>query len=92
MGRPRASRRAAQQRPPKPVPPNSVVRAFRTPVPRIDWFTDAAGGNFHLSRDGQAQFTNIATWEDGDPPFDFEGEARPATNGSTDFPGADTIP
>ena len=55
-------------------------------------FENFAQGNYALTPAGQTQFADIAIWEDGDPPFDFEGDARPATDGSSDFPGADTVP
>ena len=48
--------------------------------------------DFHLTPTGQTQFANIAVWEEGDPPFDFEGELRPNTDGAGDYAGADTIP
>ncbi|MCR9165549.1 MAG: hypothetical protein ACE37F_00845 [Nannocystaceae bacterium] len=56
------------------------------------WFSDYNGGDARLSAAGQTQFADIAIWEVGDPPFDFEGDARPATDGATDYPGADTVP
>jgi len=68
--------------------PNSAVENNGNP----DWFSNYNAGDAHLTAAGQAQFTNIAIWEDGDPPFDFESHARPAIDGSADFPGADTIP
>lgn len=57
-----------------------------------DWFTNYNAGDAHLTAAGQTQFANIATWEDGDPPFDFERDDRPATDGAMDYPGADTVP
>ena len=57
-----------------------------------DWFVDYNSGDASLTAAGQAQFMDIAIWEDGDPPFDFEGDPRPATDGSADYPGADTVP
>jgi len=69
---------------------NSAERATQTPE---DWFgAGFASGNYSLTAAGQGEFTNIAIWEDGDPPFDFEGEARPNTDGAMDFAGADTVP
>ena len=56
------------------------------------WFGDIASADFFLTAAGQTQFANVATWEDGDPPFDFEGDDRPATDGAMDYPGADTVP
>ena len=58
-----------------------------------DWFgAGFVSGDYSLTAAGQAQFMDIAIWEDGDPPFDFEGDPRPATDGSADYPGADTVP
>ena len=53
------------------------------------WF-DLDGGDLTLN--SAADFDGVAIWEDGDPPFDFEGDARPSTDGATDYAGADTIP
>ena len=53
------------------------------------WFGDIASADFSLTAAGQTEFANIAVWEDGDPPFDFEGDDRPATDGAMDYPGAD---
>ncbi|MGH1348440.1 MAG: right-handed parallel beta-helix repeat-containing protein [Nannocystales bacterium] len=56
------------------------------------WFDGVASANFNLSAAGQTEFADIAIWEDGDPPFDFDGELRPNTNGASDHAGADTVP
>ena len=56
------------------------------------WFADIASAEYHLTAAGQTQFVDVAVWQDGDPPFDFDGEGRPSSNGSPDYPGADTIP
>ncbi len=56
------------------------------------WFADYNGGNARLEAAGQAVFADVAIWETGDPPFDFEGDARPNTDGAMDFAGADTVP
>ena len=50
------------------------------------WFDLDAGD---LSLASPEDFADAATWQDGDPPFDFEGDDRPATDGSPDYPGAD---
>ena len=34
-------------------------------------------------------FANVATWETGDPPFDFDGDLRPTTDDTSDYAGAD---
>ncbi|MGH1348987.1 MAG: right-handed parallel beta-helix repeat-containing protein [Nannocystales bacterium] len=54
------------------------------------WFVNAAGGDFRLSPTGQTEFADIAAWLIGDPPFDFEGDARPNVDGTADHAGADT--
>ena len=56
------------------------------------WFESVAGADFRLTATGQTEFADIAVWEDGDPPFDFNGDARPSTDGASDFAGADTVP
>jgi len=69
---------------------SSEERATQTPA---DWFgAGFASGNYFLNAAGQTEFANVAIWEDGDPPFDFEGDARPNTDGAMDYAGADTIP
>ena len=70
------------------------VSLISTPVESTtspsDWFGSGfASGDYFLNAAGQAMFGDMATWEDGDPPFDFDGDDRPATNGATDYPGAD---
>ena len=69
---------------------NTPVESTTTPA---DWFGPGfASGDYFLNAAGQTQFGNTAVWEDGDPPFDFDGDARPAVDGSPDYAGADTIP
>ncbi len=53
------------------------------------WFLSVVGADFHLSATGQVRFADVAIWEDGDPPFDFDGEDRPNTDGADDYAGAD---
>ncbi|MEM6295561.1 MAG: hypothetical protein AAGA54_30085 [Myxococcota bacterium] len=53
------------------------------------WFESVAGADFRLTASGQAQFADIAVWQLGDPPFDFDGDARPSEDGASDFAGAD---
>lgn len=45
--------------------------------------------DYSLSASGQTQFSDIAAWLNGDPPFDFEGDARPDIDGTADYAGAD---
>ena len=69
---------------------NTPEEATLTPE---DWFgAGFASGNYSLTTAGQSEFMDVAIWEDGDPPFNFEGDPRPATDGSADYPGADTVP
>lgn len=68
--------------------PNTAVENTGDP----NWFTNYNAGDAHLTAAGQVEFANVATWEDGDPPFDFERDDRPATDGAMDYPGADTVP
>jgi hypothetical protein len=56
------------------------------------WFIDYNGGDSHLDAAGQALFADVAVWEEGDPPFDFDGDPRPSVDGSPDFVGADAVP
>jgi len=69
---------------------SSPERATQTPE---DWFgAGFASGNYSLTAAGQTEFANIAIWELGDPPFDFDGDARPNIDGAMDYAGADTVP
>ena len=56
------------------------------------WFADYNGGDAHLEAAGQTEFADVAVWELGDPPFDFDGDARPNTDGAMGYAGADTVP
>lgn len=57
------------------------------------WFEDFNGGDYRLTTGGAAPgapiFADQAQWLSGDPTTDIEGDARPATNGATDYAGAD---
>ena len=67
--------------------------SLRTTLSPADWFgAGFASGNYSLTTAGQSEFMDVAIWEDGDPPFNFEGHPRPATDGSADYPGADAVP
>ena len=73
--------------------PGSTIEnsAQETTLSPNDWFgTGFASGDYFLTAAGQTEFADIAIWEDGDPPFDLEGDARPNTDGASDYPGADT--
>jgi len=53
------------------------------------WFVELVSGDLHLTELGITTFANLATWQSGDPPVDFDGDPRPAVEGTPDFPGAD---
>ncbi len=59
----------------------------------ITWFSDDfAAGDFSLSGAHPLAIEAAATWLDGDPATDINGDARPTTDGMPDFAGADRIP
>jgi hypothetical protein len=51
------------------------------------WFTSAAMGDYRLSASGQGVIPEAATWQEGDPLFDFDGDPIPTDMPS--FPGYD---
>lgn len=57
-----------------------------------NWFTVYANGDFHLSAMHPAAIDTAALWQIGDPATDIDGDARPTTDGTNDFAGADRIP
>ncbi|NVB38749.1 hypothetical protein G6O69_12990 [Pseudenhygromyxa sp. WMMC2535] len=58
----------------------------------LDWFVDLLFADFHLTVVAPVAVATAASWSEGDPLVDFDGEARPATEGSPDFAGADRLP
>jgi len=57
------------------------------------WFASYALGDFSLVGGMYPPAIEMAaTWLDGDPATDIEGDARPTTDGMPDFAGADRIP
>lgn len=52
------------------------------------WFENAPAGDFHVAPAG-TPFEDVALWMAGDPPTDIDGDARPDTDGTPDFAGAD---
>jgi hypothetical protein len=58
----------------------------------IDWFFNPLYGDVHLSIVVPISVASAATWSQGDPLADFDGDPRPATEGSVDFVGADRVP
>jgi hypothetical protein len=51
------------------------------------WFTAPGAGDFHL--EPGHPFTDVALWQDGDPPVDLDGDERPSVGGTPDVAGAD---
>lgn len=68
---------------------DEMVLPGNTFVGAVDggWFVDAVSGNFHLTASGEAEFMDIAQWQDGDPLADVNGDAIPTDMPS--FPGYD---
>ncbi len=65
---------------------NTATESTQTPA---EWFGSGfASGDYSLTSAGQTEFANIAIWETGDPPFDFDGDARPAVDGERDYAGS----
>ncbi len=60
------------------------------PTVQAAWFKDPASGDFHIK--ALAPFKDVAKWTTGDPAIDFDGEARPAVDGTPDYAGADRLP
>jgi hypothetical protein len=52
------------------------------------WFQSVPAGDFHLVAAG-SPFADVASWRLGDPATDLEGDLRPTTDASPDWPGAD---
>ena len=71
--------------------PGAVLDASaqRTTLSPSDWFSNFANGDYSLTGGGGAEFADIAVWQAGDPPFDFDGDARPSEDRASDFAGAD---
>ena len=61
-------------------PGNTNVGAMQA-----SWFTGA--NDFHLAPGHP--FGDVATWKTGDPAKDYDGDARPGTDGTPDVAGAD---
>jgi hypothetical protein len=58
----------------------------------LQWFTNPLYGDLHLSNVAPLSIVAAASWSDGDPLVDFDGDPRPAIDGSPDFAGADRLP
>ncbi|MBL4686969.1 MAG: hypothetical protein JKY37_20405 [Nannocystaceae bacterium] len=65
-----------------------VTSALETTNDASPWFDGVASGNFDLTPAGEAQFSNIAEWNTGDPPTDIDGSPRPTVDGTPDVAGA----
>lgn len=63
-------------------------------MPPLDpeWFTNAAGDDYHLSPAGQQEFGGIARWTDEDPRDDIDGDPRVNMDGTMEPAGADVPP
>jgi hypothetical protein len=56
----------------------------------VGWFEDFAMGEFSIDvNDAPSEIGTAATWLNGDPEMDINGDARPNTDGSPDWAGAD---
>jgi len=53
------------------------------------WFTDFNAGDLSLTALGEMTFSELASWREGDPPTDIDGDLRPTMDDTPDFPGAD---
>lgn len=53
------------------------------------WFANYGTGDLHLVGDGVTAFAAIGEWNEGDPTVDIDGDPRPSTDPSQDYPGAD---
>lgn len=53
----------------------------------MNWFEPQVSGVYKAKAD--TPLKDLAVWNDGDPKADFNGDARPATMGMTDYAGAD---
>lgn len=61
---------------------NTVIK-----VPMQEWFIEPETGNFGVNPG--APFEDVAQWKTGDPAVDFDGTARPDSDGAPDYVGAD---
>ena len=57
-----------------------------------DWFVDTLSADLHLGLGAPLGVADAAVWSEGDPVVDFDGDRRPAVEGSPDFVGADRVP
>ncbi|NJK31001.1 MAG: hypothetical protein HC927_00555 [Deltaproteobacteria bacterium] len=55
----------------------------------ISWFFDFGVADFHLTANAPDEISTAATWQTGDPKTDIDGHARPTTDGTPDYAGAD---
>ncbi|MCB9567265.1 MAG: hypothetical protein H6710_08665 [Myxococcales bacterium] len=53
------------------------------------WFVKPSSGDYHLKAGAMTPFEGLARWTTGQPPTDFDGQARPQVDGAPDFAGAD---
>jgi hypothetical protein len=57
--------------------------------PNVAWFVNVSTGDFHLTPAAPAEIATAAVWQTGDPKTDIDGDARPTTDGTADYAGAD---
>lgn len=62
--------------------------AISLPNEATDPFTNFDGLDWRVAGDG-AKLKDVALWEIGDPPTDYDGTARPTVNSTPDVAGAD---
>ncbi|MCA9700805.1 MAG: hypothetical protein KC431_24975 [Myxococcales bacterium] len=62
------------------------------PAESVDWFVDPLQGDLHVNQLVDFSVSQAARWMPGDPTVDYDGDPRPAREGSVDFAGADRLP
>lgn len=55
------------------------------------WFADISMGDYHLGLGAPTDISTAAVWQTGDPETDIDGNARPTTDGTPDYAGADVL-
>lgn len=58
----------------------------------LQWFVNPFFGDLHLANIAPVAIAAAASWSEGDPLVDVDGDPRPQLDGSPDFAGADRIP
>jgi len=65
-----------------------VADSTTNPIFDAAWFADYDNGDYHLQGDGLTVFDGLASWQEGDPLTDIDGDPRLIAPGP-DFAGAD---